>query len=231
VNSLSFYNVGGEMKILDETEKGRQVLNRLQQADIDGNVRIMTADLSYCWAYDDTHPDERLPYSAAPKGWNMTMCYGFTWTDENGQKFIYLHNDMNEFVAAWTMIHEAAHHFAIPQQPGESDDDHTRRIEGEAHQAEAEWIAEYLNCDDPPAWVTDRKIGEALLGAKLYKRYLVDKEFFTRKDGKWLVDRKAIDDYVERVYITPTSSPAYRRTKYAYEGPPETGARITLADK
>jgi hypothetical protein len=68
-----------------------------------------------------------------------------------------------------------------------------------------------------------------LLGESVYDRYVTRKDFFTSKDGKWAINRKAIDDHVERVYIEPVSNPAYRSTAYAYEGPPEIVQQVVFA--
>ena len=121
---------------------------------------------------------------------------------------------MSSFLAAWTLIHEGTHFFQIPQKD-ESREEQIR-IEYEAFVAEAEWIVKKQE------WITPEK-----LGSSIFKNYATKEKVFKNKDGKYEVNYAGIRQMVIDNYITPTSNPGYRRTKYAYEGPPIKEKQIT----
>jgi RHS repeat-associated protein len=192
----------GVIAILKETPDGTAMLKRLAQSEKEGKLRIFKADLRYKYTYDE-NAKNGLPYaSPETKDWIDTMSYGFVWKDT-----IYLHNDMTDFIAAWTLIHEGTHFYQTPRKDYSRDEN--IRIEYEAFLAEAKWLAQKQE------WITEERLGK-----NIYNRYVKDEEFFKKVGNKCVVNEEGIKKFIIVHYIDRIAKPGYRQTKYAYEGPP-----------
>jgi hypothetical protein len=178
------------------------MLKKLAQSEKAGKLKIFKADLRYKYTYDEK-AENNLPYaSPKTKGWTDTKVFGFAWKGT-----IYLHKDMNDFIAAWTIIHEGTHFY---QRPRKDDSREERiRIENEAFVAEANWLLQKQE------WITEEKLGK-----DTYACYVKDGEFFKKEGGKYVINRAGIVRFIVRVYIDRKAKKGYRQTKYAYEGPP-----------
>lgn len=131
---------------------------------------------------------------------------GFTWPAAKGGD-VYISKSLNNFDAAWTLVHEMTH---IKQGPRKSTYDpknlspykkERAQRELEAFTAETEWLLEKP---------------ERITGATLEKC----KRFVTQRDGKWELNKAGIEAYVKRNYLDSFDKEAagdYAATKYAYE--------------
>jgi RHS repeat-associated protein len=192
----------GVIAVLKQTPDGLAMLKKLAQSEKDGKLKIFKADLRYKYTYDEKAEDN-LPYASPETNrWTDTMAYGFAWKGT-----IYLHNDMDDFIAAWTIIHEGTHFYQKPRK------DYSReeniRIEYEAFVAEAKWLLQKQE------WITEEKLGKSI-----YACYVKDEEFFKKEGEKYVINLKGIEMFIIRVYIDRKAKKGYRQTKYAYEGPP-----------
>src|SRR5262249_26783884 len=141
-----------------------------------------------------------LPFSDPRMAdWQIGRTFGFTSGGESKQNGwvanVYIHEDLNNFLAALTLVHEIKNVEQGPTEHPWSTDAAKLKLfleerferEYEAHLAEAQWLAE--NQD----WITKEKLGS------LYDYYT--KEMLKCVDGKWEVNPEGIKAYVKRVYI------------------------------
>lgn len=178
------------------------MLKKLSQSEKDGKLKIYKADLRYKYTYDE-NAKNGLPYtSPETKGWIDTGVYGFC-----GQNTIYLDNKLDDFIVAWTIIHEGTHFYQKPRKEASREED--IRIEYEAFVAEAKWLLQN------PEWITQEKLGK-----KIYDCYVKDEEFFKKEGRKYVINYAGIRAYIIRVYIDRKQKRGYRYTMYAYQGPP-----------
>jgi len=152
----------GVITFLKQSEAGKKVLSQIADGEKSGKIKVYSADLRYKYTENAKGVADGLPFSdKRMSDWKITYAYGITSYSDGGAQ-IYLHNELNDFFAAWTLVHEAAHAaHGKPVQPWASEGKQLElflaerfRIELDAHLAEArmfaenqDWITKGLMCD------------------------------------------------------------------------------------
>jgi hypothetical protein len=187
----------GVIAILKETKIGTEILKKILKAERDGKVKIYSADMRYKYIYDAKLPRAKPDFNDKDlKGWKTNVVFGIG----SNRGYIHIHKDLDNFTAAWTLVHEGTHYL----QQGYDYVKYTHEIE--AFTMDAKFILQKQE------WITKEKLGAS------YSLYV--NNFFKGSKGKYTLNPRGIFDYVDANYVKVFGDPAYRRTNYAYEGPP-----------
>jgi RHS repeat-associated protein len=204
----------GLIAILKLTPDGQAMLARMTESERKGELKLFKADLRYKWTHD-VKAQDGLPYTSKEcERWTDSFNYGFAAAADG---VIYLHDDMSDFIAAWTLMHEGTHFYQVPRKDYSRDEN--IRIEFEAFVAEAKWILQRQE------WITRERLGD-----NIYACYVTRGEFFKKEDGRYVINEQGIRDFIIRTYIDRKTKEGYRQTQYAYEAPPRDDERVYLQD-
>jgi RHS repeat-associated protein len=212
----------GVIKVLKETATGQKTLEKIQELEKAKSLTIYRADMRYRYSKDPREfkgipqdlpfNDRRIASWKISDGTSAITRLG----KKKGEGTVYLSEDLNDYLAALTLVHELRHVLQGPrmiQDPKTRDQRIQYNKETLARELEAYTWEVNMLLDKPTVWITKKRLGEYY-----YTRFTT---VFMKKSGReWVINKKGIEEYIKKNYHIPAEAVAVGKmveSNYAYK--------------